>query len=911
VRLEIPWEGGLFTGVVHDLSEGGMRVGFGRGAWAAPRDTTLHGVRLLSARLGHPVTLGALTVRRSAHFNATRVMALLAADEATQATLWHSLQRLAWAGPWPGAATHADGEPLPKLPARGQYTEAARLERLAWLREQTGASLAPLETTRLQPEKLTGNLENMVGAVEVPVGLAGPLLFRGHAAQGLVYAPLATTEGALVASATRGATAISRSGGVTTRVLEQRMMRVPVFVLSSLPGALLFAEWIRDHLHVLREQVGAVSRHAHLVSVEPVIVGRMVHVYFLYQTGDAAGQNMTTACTWQACQWLMRQMDRYPEVSFENFIIEANMSGDKKVTFASFVGGRGTRVVADVQLTHRVLESVLKVTADELYTSYSCGTAGSIHAGMIGFNINCANVVAAIFTATGQDIASVHESSLAHLFMEKVPEGIHASMVLPSLVIGTVGGGTHLPAQNALLEMMGCAGTGKANRLAEIIAGFCLALDLSTLSAIASGEFANAHERLGRNRPVAFLGEADLGPAFFEPALRRQEGDQALRAISASRLDVATGSSIVTELTARKISKLAGLLPMKLAWESRGTTREEEIVVKVKPLDAEVILMVNASATQCGAMVGAAHNRHKDKTGFAGCHVRELAVYEQTDPRFRRHVPRVLLTHRDEAREAYVVAMERIAGPRFTLLDATDNARAWSQKAVEAALQGIAEVHAVWYGREDELRAQPWLGFTHTTDSMTAMSELWEGLAVHAADEFPEMVTAQRLEKLREAIQSIPLWWPRVEEGTRTLVHNDFSPRNVAMRVEDGGELRLCAYDWELATLHLPQRDVAEFLCFVLGPTTNRRIVAHLLEVHRAALEKASGVRVDPQAYRDGYVYALLDFAVNRTMLLLMAHTFRHYPFMEHVVETLFHLLDMELEGLEPTAGFSSGRFRV
>jgi hypothetical protein len=486
-------------------------------------------------------------------------------------------------------------------------------------------------------------------------------------------------------------------------------------------------------------------------------------------------------------------------------------------------------------------------------------------------------------------------------------------MVLPSLVIGTVGGGTHLPAQNALLEMMGCAGTGKANRLAEIIAGFCLALDLSTLSAVASGEFANAHERLGRNRPVAWLTEGDLGPAFFEPALRAREHDPELRATAASRLEVPTGSSIVTELTARKISKLAGLFPMKLAWESRdGARHDEEVVVKVKPLDAEVVLMVNALAGQCGAMVGAAHNRHKDKTGFAGCHVRELAVYEQPDERFRRHVPRVLLTHRDDAREAYVVAMERIAGPRFTLVDAVDNARAWSQKAIEAALHGIAEVHAVWYGREDELKAQPWLGFTHTTESMSAMSELWEGLAVHAADEFPEIVDAERLEKLREAIQSIPLWWPRIEQGPRTLVHNDFSPRNVAMRVEDGGGLRLCAYDWELATLHLPQRDVAEFLCFVLGPNTNRRIVAHLLEVHRAALEKATGVRVDPQAYRDGYVYALLDFAVNRAMLLLMAHTFRHYGFMERVVATLFHLVDMELEGIEPpTAGYSSGRFRI
>ena len=154
---------------------------------------------------------------------------------------------------------------------------------------------------------------------------------------------------------------------------------------------------------------------------------------------------------------------------------------------------------------------------------------GAAAAGMTTFNVNIANIIAAIFTATGQDIASVHESSLGTLELAPAPVGIRATLSLPGLVVGTVGGGTHLPGQRALLEALGCTGPGTVRRLAEITAGFCLALDLSTMASICTGEFATAHERLGRNRPVEPLGERDLLPAFFEAGMQRAHSAPALR----------------------------------------------------------------------------------------------------------------------------------------------------------------------------------------------------------------------------------------------------------------------------------------------------------------------------------------------------------------------------------------------
>jgi NADP-dependent 3-hydroxy-3-methylglutaryl-CoA reductase len=777
-----------------------------------------------------------------------------------------------------------------KIPARGVYTEAARHERLRWLHGKTDADLSGIESTRLVAERLTGNIENFLGGVEVPVGLAGPLLFRGQQVRGTLYAPLATTEGALVASATRGATAITRSGGVVTRVIAQRMMRVPLFVLSSIDGALQFASWIRQNTEALREQVRTVSRHANLISVDPTLLGKLVYVTFLYETGDAAGQNMTTSCTWQACQWLMSQVQSIRGILVESFIIESNVSGDKKVTFQSFTAGRGIRVIAECLLDRAVMKQVLKVTPEELYSAYAMFVAGSIHVGMVGFNINVSNIIAGIFAATGQDIACVHECSLGQLVLQMVDQDLYASMVLPSLIVGTVGGGTHLPAQQGLLKMMGCYGVGHVQRLAEIIAAFCLALDLSTLSAVASGEFASAHEKLGRNRTVRWLTREELQPAFFAPSLRRSLGDPELVVESVQPEPLEMGSSIITELTSRKVNKLVGHFPMRLEYRrSDGSRDAVSVVLKVKPLDEEVVLMVNVIAQACGGRLAAAHSRFRHRTGLVGCHVRELGVYEQTDPRLLRNMPRIYGTIRNDERETFAVIMERLTD--MLLMNTADDVRDWRPEHIEAALRGIGEAHSVWYRREEELLKQPWLGPVQTTASMVEMGELWDALMVHGANEFPEFVTEEELEIMRSLARDLPEWWSVLEKMPRTLIHNDFNPRNLGFR-RDG--LRLCAYDWELATLHVPQHDLAELLCFVLSDKPDPREVDHYIELHRRTLSEWSGFEIDAQQWREGYRLALFDFAINRLCMYLMAHTVRRYGFIKRVLHTTRALLLME-----------------
>jgi len=787
---------------------------------------------------------------------------------------------------------------LPKIPARGLYTEDARLERLKYVRDNTGAKLERVAENTFEAKALVSNIEAFIGSVEIPVGIAGPLHIKGSHADGLFYAPMATTEGALLASATRGATALSRSGGVNVRVIGQRMLRVPVFVLSDLDSALFFSEWVKDHYAEISEQTRKYSNYANLVEVNTELMGRTVHVQFVYETGDAAGQNMTTTCTWQACQWVIAQMQQFASIEFENFMIEANLSNDKKVTYNSFLKGRGVRVLAECLLTDEVCQKVLKVTPKQLFTAYNQFIGGSIASGMVGMNINIANVIGAIFTATGQDIACVHESSIGQLYLELTEDNeVYATLRLPSLVVGSVGGGTSLAQQKECLELIGCAGPGCSHKLAEVIAGFCLALDLSTLSAIASDQFARAHEKLGRNRPVEFLKLGDLNADFFTRAMQSYYQRQNILVEEVKQVHIESkGSSIITELTAHKINKLVGHYPFEL--KLAGLSENTKVMVKVKPLDDEVILMLNSMASMCDARLAHAYNEFKNHIGFKGCHKRELAVMSQTDERFLNNTPTTYMAWQDESREAYVLVQELMEN--MELMDSADDTSGWTDEHIQVAIRGISEVHSIWFGKEAELAEKEWIIDAPTSENMNNKIRLWEMLASHSTEEFPEWFTEQDLSRHRDRLYTMKEWYREIDSMPKTLIHNDFNPRNIAFRRgtsigDEVGALSLCAYDWELATINIPQHDLAELLVFTLQPDFSNDDIERYIEQHRIELEVLSGQSICKKQWRRGFTLSLWDLVIHRIPMYVMAHTFRHYGFMARVQATFRKLLDNEI----------------
>jgi len=359
------------------------------------------------------------------------------------------------------------------------------------LHARTGAdSLEPYEH----------HIENCIGTVKVPVGLAGPLRIRGTYAAGDYYVPLATTEAALVASYARGARTISEAGGCVSILLHEGMRRTPGFGLCSLTEAGLFAIWCIEQRDALRAAAAGTTRHGELIDIGMAVEGNHVYLILDYATGDASGQNMVTIATQAVCDYIMENATVRPQFYF----VEANLSGDKKATAHSFVSVRGKKVSAEVTLPADLVQSRLHTTPQELERYWKMSAIGAIQSGSIGVQGHFANALAAFYIACGQDPACVAESAVGVTRFEVTPTGeLYASVTLPSVVVGTVGGGTALPSQRACLEIMGLAGPGKAQALAEVCGALALAGELSITAALCSGDFTRAHQKLARGNYAA------------------------------------------------------------------------------------------------------------------------------------------------------------------------------------------------------------------------------------------------------------------------------------------------------------------------------------------------------------------------------------------------------------------------
>lgn len=385
---------------------------------------------------------------------------------------------------------------VPRLKDQG-YERAQVDARRAWVETQTGARLEQVGAFTLPCEAWRGNVENPIGAVQMPLGVAGPLLVDGEHAQGIFYVPLATTEGALVRSYERGMVAITRAGGAQVRVHRDENCVAPVFFFPDVAAAADFARALPEHLETIRTAAEATTRHGKLLDVECLPLGREVIVVFSYSTADAHGMNMIVKATDAACRWIVAN------TTAERYYVFSGYESEKRASGSLLRGGKGKKVVAGVRLPRQVVKSVLHLEPERLFHMWQHTLMGHVHAGALGYNGHYANGLTALFIACGQDVANVASSAVGMTHFELDPEGdLYASVTLPALTVATVGGGTALGTSHECLEMLGCTGGGKALKLAEITAATLLAGELSMGGAIGSGEFVEAHETYGRNRPV-------------------------------------------------------------------------------------------------------------------------------------------------------------------------------------------------------------------------------------------------------------------------------------------------------------------------------------------------------------------------------------------------------------------------
>lgn len=349
--------------------------------------------------------------------------------------------------------------------------------------------------------------ENVVGFMPLPLGIAGPLMIDGQ----MLPIPMATTEGTLVASTSRGCKALNAAGGVTTVLTQDAMTRGPAVEFTSISQAAKAKRWIDspDGASTIKEAFDSTSRFARLSSLRCVMAGRTLYVRFATSTGDAMGMNMVSKGVEKALDCMSQRFD------MQVLSLSGNYCIDKKPSAINWIEGRGKSVCCEAVIPAKTVKGVLKATvADLVNLNVKKNLIGSAMAGSIGgFNAHAANIVAAVFLATGQDPAQVVESSMCMTLMEAVPsasggdDDLLVTVSMPAIEVGTVGGGTILSPQRAMLEMLGVAGSAKdipgsnAQRLARIIAAAVMAGELSLMGALSAGHLIQAHMKHNRSVP--------------------------------------------------------------------------------------------------------------------------------------------------------------------------------------------------------------------------------------------------------------------------------------------------------------------------------------------------------------------------------------------------------------------------
>jgi len=376
--------------------------------------------------------------------------------------------------------------------------EAARVRR-AYIESLCGVALPAIGAYTIPVDRVAKkNCENLIGAVQIPVGVAGPLPIHGEYAEGSFFLPLATTEGALVASVNRGCSAISRAGGAEVRLFRDGMTRAPVFAANDVIHARGIVEYVHSHHDEIAAAAESTTSHGKLIGITCSVAGTSVFVRFEFDTKDAMGMNMVTIASAKAAELITSK------TGARLIALSGNVCTDKKPAAINMIMGRGRTVAAGVKLPDSLIREVLKTDAATIAeVNMRKNLVGSARAGSFGFNAHAANIIAALFIACGQDPAHVVEGSLAITTVDPVPGGVYVSVTLPSLPVGTVGGGTGIATQQECLQILGVAGGGDppgshARKFAEIIAAGVLAGELSLLGALGAQHLARAHQTLGR-----------------------------------------------------------------------------------------------------------------------------------------------------------------------------------------------------------------------------------------------------------------------------------------------------------------------------------------------------------------------------------------------------------------------------
>lgn len=371
-----------------------------------------------------------------------------------------------------------------------------------------------------------------------------------------------------------------------------------------------------------------------------------------------------------------------------------------------------------------------------------------------------------------------------------------------------------------------------------------------------------------------------LNARFVQQIMQAQFPDQNISVQKLTLFDIDNSASILVALTSVQTESSIGHFGMEVSFTIDGAVQKKKMVMKIKPHGQEIVDMLNMLSQLCGPELNSVYEQFKHLTGFYYTHLREQEIYGKLQPVF---TPDIYGLYTNQQEHIYVILMEYLG--EAELLNTVMTPQKWNDQHIKTALKQMAQWHSLMLNKTDDIDLSIWKD-APSLQQMTSLLPLWNALLNNAAKKFPELYNSSRVKTMDTAIQQIPYYWQQLEKLPKTLVHNDFNPRNSCFKTENGG-LQFCLYDWELATFHIPQYDLAEFLCFILDKDRYHKRYEYI-EYYREELAALTGKYRSVSSFHHELYLATLDFGIHRVGMYMMAHTVNPYPFLPRVVNSFF-----------------------
>jgi len=448
-------------------------------------------------------------------------------------------------------------------------------------------------------------------------------------------------------------------------------------------------------------------------------------------------------------------------------------------------------------------------------------------------------------------------------------------LTLPNLVIGTVGGGTHLPKQSEALRLMGCCGTEKVQRFAKLIAGFAMGLELSTFAAMVSGEFAKSHEKLGRNKPVNWITRNELSSPFIKEHVIKNKASHFDFQFTENAL---LENGILTHIAGRISKKLIGF---EMLWAiDEITGKSTNLILKSKALDNEVIKGLHIIAASIDPVLSDRIKSFWEKLEYRSCHLKEGVIYAHLSEIGTKYIPHCWGTYRNDDREIHLILMEELAKDDFCLFNSENQPEDWNQKHIESALQRAHHFHVDTAKLRQSDEVSVFLDY-NPAEVISLYEKLIELVCTIDRHVGKVLLLKQLLAELIQFSTSSEKY-----HHLKTIVHNDYNPRNVAIR-NDG---QVIVYDWELAVVNYPHRDTVEFLSFTLPTGFTRVMLDQYLEFDYN-LHKHEGC--SKEEWFKLYHISAIEFLISRALFYEVAGIVVKYDFSSRVLENTLRMIHL------------------